>query len=333
MLQRRPPSRLAWIAAVCLLLVCAVKGKAELAFSGARGRAPEIYVIDERVGEVSTRNLTNHFANDTMPDWSPDGRKIAFASDRDNYPGDIFVMGSDGSSQTNLTNHPAWEYQPSWSPDGQRIAFTRSEIADRDGIARVDVFAMNADGGGLRQLTDHPFVDHEPAWSPGGQQIAFTSRRDGAADIYVIPSEGGEITRLTDHPLDDGQAAWSPDGDHIAFVSWREGLAGLYVMKANGKGIRRLTDEPGWNLDPTWDPDGTTIAFSSGRGVEGRYLVMLNIDTGKTTRSTQWADRWGPGRDRHPSWLPTGRGVDIRADHRAVMWGWLKQLGAGGRNQ
>ncbi len=64
--------------ALCLMVFCIRKSNAELVFSASRGRAQEIYTIDERAGEPSVRNLTNHFANDYMPDWSPDGRQIAF---------------------------------------------------------------------------------------------------------------------------------------------------------------------------------------------------------------------------------------------------------------
>jgi hypothetical protein len=56
--------------------------------------------------------------------------------------------------------------------------------------------------------------------------------------------------------------------------------------------------------------------------------MTVDIDTRETTRVTMWADKWGPGEDRHPAWLPTSLGVDVSVDHRALMWGWLKRLGA-----
>lgn len=185
------------VVALCLMVLCARRSDAELAFSANRGQAQEIYSIDERVGEPSVRNLTNHFANDYMPDWSPDGRQIAFTSDRDDSPGDIFVMDSDGASQRNLTRHPARDLDPSWAPDGKHIAFASWRNV------RPDIFVVDIDGGGLRALTEHPHIDWEPSWSPDGRWIAFTSWKAGA-DIHLISPDGDVITRLTD-PSRGGQ--------------------------------------------------------------------------------------------------------------------------------
>ena len=312
------------VVALCLMVLCARRSDAELAFSANRGQAQEIYSIDERVGEPSVRNLTNHFANDYMPDWSPDGRQIAFTSDRDDSPGDIFVMDSDGASQRNLTRHPARDLDPSWAPDGKHIAFASWRNV------RPDIFVVDIDGGGLRALTEHPHIDWEPSWSPDGRWIAFTSWKAGA-DIHLISPDGDVITRLTDHPEEDSQASWSSDGRYIAFTSRRDGLPKIYVMESDGTRLRRLANEPGWDLDPTWSPDGSTVAFASLRGVGSSHLMTVDIDTRETTRVTMWADKWGPGEDRHPAWLPTSLGVDVSVDHRALMWGWLKQLGAARR--
>jgi TolB protein len=61
------------------------------------------------------KNLTSNPAEDVFPFWSPDGKKIAFQSDRDGN-GEIYIMNAGGSEQKNLTNNPADDYQPSWSP-------------------------------------------------------------------------------------------------------------------------------------------------------------------------------------------------------------------------
>ena len=99
--------------------------------------------------------LTNHPGYDVEPAWSPDGRLIAFASDRDGNvdtveTGDIFVMNADGSDVRRLTDNPLQDGSPAWSPGGQQIAFSSS----RDGDS--DIYVMNADGSGVRRLTDNP---------------------------------------------------------------------------------------------------------------------------------------------------------------------------------
>ena len=92
------------------------------------------------------RKLTSGPGYDSAPAWSPDGRRIAFQSNRDGNI-EIYVMNADGSGQRNLTRNAARDSRPSWSPDGRRIAF----VSNRDG--RLEAHVMNADGSGQRNLT------------------------------------------------------------------------------------------------------------------------------------------------------------------------------------
>ena len=90
--------------------------------------------------------------------WSPDGEKIAFASEVD---GEIYAMHSDGSGRNRLTGIPGYDHwPPTWSADGTRIAFTS------EGTKGSEIYAMNSDGSGLTKLTDNPVEDSFPAWRP-----------------------------------------------------------------------------------------------------------------------------------------------------------------------
>ena len=120
------------------------------------------------------RKLTRNPARDGGPAWSPDGRRIAFASER-NGTFEIYVMNADGSGQRSLTGaSPA--FGPEWSPDGRKIVF----------FSDGEIYAMNADGSEQRRLTRDPGNDFGPRWSPDGHMIAF--ERD-------LPSAEGEPPR------------------------------------------------------------------------------------------------------------------------------------------
>ena len=122
------------------------------------------------------QRLTENRNNDWDPVWSPDGKRIAFMSDRkgDVVNFDIYVMDADGGNLQNLTNHRGWDGSPSWSPDGNRIAFE----SDREGPRNYEIYVMDADGDNPQNLTNHPVSDASPAWlnspfsvSPAGKKF------------------------------------------------------------------------------------------------------------------------------------------------------------------
>ena len=159
--------------------------------------------------------LTFDDAFDSSPAWSPDGRRIAFESERDGND-EIYVMNADGSGVARLTVNDAIDGSPAWSPDGQRIAF--DSLRDDN----FEVYLMNADGSGVTRLTNNDARDWHPVWSPDGRRIAFESNRDGNAEIYLMNPDGSGVVRLTYNGAADWVSpAWSPDGRRIAFVSYR----------------------------------------------------------------------------------------------------------------
>jgi Tol biopolymer transport system component len=134
---------------------------------------------------------------DYNPQFSPDGRRIAFSSVRSGDVEEIWLALADGSGAQQLTHGPGTRQTlPAWSPDGLQIAFESTGAN-----ARADIWVIPADGGVPRQVTTDPGEENAPAWSRDGRRIYFLSDREGGGlrggrDTWQVPSEDGPSTRV-----------------------------------------------------------------------------------------------------------------------------------------
>ena len=209
----------------------------KLAFVRLRGDNAEVYVVAaDGTGRRKLAHAVSYVALDgnpkspnPNPEWSPDGRRIAFTSNRDGNE-DIYVVDVDGGGLVNLTRSRGTDRRPVWSPDGRQIAFR----GDRDGNG--EVYVMNADGSAQRRLTRNPAPDNGAVWSPDGRRILF---QRALGDIWVMNRDGSGQRNLTPDVRPariarDTSPAWSPDGRLIAFLSERDNTGRIYVMTAAG---------------------------------------------------------------------------------------------------
>jgi Tol biopolymer transport system component len=221
------------------------------------------------------RRLTLDSFGYRSPDVSPDGRRIAFATDFS-----VFVIDADAAGITEgFTNlffgFDAHVDAPVWSPDGAQVAF-RATVQGPGGPA-ARILVVNADGSGLHQVSPDdadPSVltsDDAPSWSPDGSKIVFT--RSGV--LQVINADG---TGLTPLPNDDGAStpSWSPDGAHIAYASL-SGAGDIVVRNADGSNPVVLTSNPDQERNPRWSPDSRRLVFC--RVVrDHQQLFVVNAD-------------------------------------------------------
>ena len=252
---------------------------------------------------------------DGSPAWSPDGKRIAFYSERDGNA-EIYLMHADGTALTRLTDTRADEGYPAWSPDGRTISF------DSDRGGNFDIFAMNTDGTNVRPLTRHPSRDVSATWSADGTAIVFMSDREGGGfdvyraapdpsavatrvtrtgsawfpvfspdgktlafhvgrDVHTMASDG-DPRRLTVDPANGMYPSWSPDGARLAFMSWRNGKTEIFTMKSDGTDQKVLVSmDRGDAVDPRWSPDGSQIAFvhlPDGMNGSAAIICLVNAD-------------------------------------------------------
>ena len=259
----------------------------------------EIYLISsDGTGPI---NLTRNSCADDEPDWSPDGTKIAWSSDRDgNF--EIYVMDADGSNVTQLTTDSG--LTPRWSSDGQRIAYTRGG----------SIIVMNADGSDREVVLEAARSPDEPCqaggfpggWSPDSTRILYYAAVPAAGTaaslgvVCAVTVDGSEVTALvSEPPVLNVEPVWSPDGKFVAFRSIRDGNNDVYVVNLEDGSEQRLTEFEGLDIEPEWSPDGEWIAFASNREDVTTDLYIMRADGSDVRRLTE-----DPAKDSYPVWSP-----------------------------
>lgn len=241
--------------------------------------------------------VTNFTGVDAQPSFSPDGRSVAFVSNRGGSL-DIWVGLVSGGSPVRVTNDPNFKAWPHWSPDGSEISYSR---LNESGL--WDVWTVPALGGAPRKLLSNA---NGSAWSPDGKAIAYgdSSRRT----LWICDATGSNARELTqpERIAWHQQPAFSHDGRRIAFVRRGPGpyseLASVEV--STGK-EEPLTEDRALSLSPVWSIDDQFVYFSSTRG------GSMNI----------WK---APSHGGPPIQITAGRGdevaLDLSADgHRMVF--------------
>gem|GEM_PF-1899908 len=196
--------------------------------------------------DITTVRLTSHPARDAMPAISPDGKRLAFVSFRDNPEGDVFVLRIDSAKLISEAKKSV------------------SSLSSSDNKVKNITIERDKDSGVVINIKNS-----SPAWSPDSKYIAYSSMKDGIANIWIMESSGSNKRRLTEKGGD--YPSFSPDGSAIVFVSYRDNANGeIYTIDVANGSENRITSDKSIKLNssfiklnPSFMEDTSKIIYSS----------------------------------------------------------------------
>ena len=249
-----------------------------------------IWVVPTQGG--AARQYTRGEKSSTAPEWSPDGKLIAFLSDREkDGERQVWMMLADGGEAWAVTTHKGGVGGFRFSPDGKQLLLSAVDqpgkdeedrkkvkddtmVIDRD-IKMTHLWVFDIEKKEEKRLTEGNFTTADPQWSPDGTRISYTTRPtpdadDGSvSDVWVLTVASGEKRKLVENLGSDDNARWSPDGQWIAFTGSPDKPGGvaptnLYLVAASGGMPKRIAASFDLNVgNPVWSRDGKAIYFSS----------------------------------------------------------------------
>jgi len=226
--------------------------------------------------DLPLTRLTYGEWEDIHPALSPDGKRIAFASNRSGF-WDLYLLEIESGETTRLTNTPEYDGAPSWSPDGAWLA-SESYVDDN-----LEIFIQPINDSSQKpiRLTSNPAADHSPAWSPTERALAFVSTRGGDSDIYLADLDDAADSRFVNisktpyaiesHPI------WSPDGSRLVWASnrYNDQPSGIYRWEADSPNIPAAwVGEGDW---ATWNAAGDSL-LAMLEGDDVNYLSAYNLN-------------------------------------------------------
>lgn len=245
-----------------------------IVYADQRGEANTLQIMRLNLTTRIETQLTADNADNSYPVVSPDGRWIAFQSNRDgNY--EIYVMNLMGGQLQRITSNDTTDRLPSWSPDSQWLLYS----ADVRGDGSYDLLRSRLDSSRTEIVLTSSERKSHARYSPDGLTIVFTT---GSAandartwEIATLNTQSGSITPLTSNDTRDASPVYSPDGSQILYITATSpGDNALVMMNADGSNERVLLDDGSNNWAANFSPDGAYIVFTRTVGVVEQLYIM-----------------------------------------------------------
>ena len=275
----------------------------KIAPSNPNGRV-RLYTINLATGAVAPLGAGGDW-DDEQPRWSPDGRRVAFKSNRGGSF-NLYVMDADGRNLVRLTEHAANDHDPTWLPDGQSMVFS----SDRDrGLNRNDLYRLWLDDGRVERLTNF-FEGYAimPSVSPDAGWVAFVGQTFPHENGWAFQVHVLELATKMTWPFDATAPgcwpSWSPDGQSIAHVYTGAEQSSIQIVSSFGTSPLPVPGAAGrWHYYPDWSPDSRLLALSiSPEHHDGENWDLAIADPSRATPLQRLTT--GAGNDRLPDWRP-----------------------------
>jgi dipeptidyl aminopeptidase/acylaminoacyl peptidase len=264
----------------------------------------DIWLVSTAGGESA--RLTTSKKNDSQPRWSPDGKRIAFVSAREEKP-QIFLISPFGGEAERLTESKSGVQSFQWSPDSKRIAYTAQQEAtpeeekrlkEKDDAQVIDknfkfarIWVIDVATRKATEVVKGEYQASDPQWSPDGRLIAFVTNPtpkadDGiVSDIWVIDVQNAASSEALDvqkklaalsETLASLETKYGPN--YFRIIEVQSQIAAAQREIAQKAGLRKLTDNQGPDASPRWSPDGKQIAYLS-RDLKTAEVGQLRLTT------------------------------------------------------